>query len=165
MKNDMRVTYPLWQMGFIAIMMGLVFLIGSAMHFETYEDGGFMFTIQLEFMNGIIVYVLLLLCTALLIWFTVKVVRHNKKFPGRKITFFSFKPQEYMDDDELFQEVTRRATQKVYTFFAMALPLISVLFIMLPINKTWIILSILLLSMMQYFIYYRTIRKYVTGDE
>ena len=29
-----------------------------------------------------------------------------------------------MDDDELFQEVTRRATQKVYSFFSVALPTI-----------------------------------------
>ena len=37
MKNDMRITYPLWQMGFIAIIMALVFLIGISAKFEVYR--------------------------------------------------------------------------------------------------------------------------------
>lgn len=165
MKNDMRITYPLWEMGFIAILMGLVFLIGRSASFEVFDEGGFMFTVNLPFMNGIIVYVLLLLFVILAVCFIVKVGKHNKRFPKRKISLFSFKPQEYMNDDELFQEVTRRATQKVYSFFSVALPVIAVFFMMLPIPRIWMILGILSLSMFQYLIYYTTIRKYVAEED
>ena len=165
MKNDMRITYPLWQMAFITILMGYVFLIGRSAKFEVFDEGGFMFTVNLELIGMILVNVIFLLVLILLISFIVKVGKHNKRFPKKKISLFSFKPQEYMDDDELFQEVTRRATQKVYSFFSVALPVIAVFFMMLPIPRIWMIMSILLLSLCQYWIYYRTIRKYVTEED
>lgn len=162
MKNDMRVRYPVWQMGFIAIIMALVFLIGESAEFELYDDGGFTFTTQLEFWSGIIVATLLLTVFMMLILFIRSVSKHNKNFPRRKISLFSFRPQEFMDDDELFREVTRRATQKVYSFFSVALPIIAALFIILPVPRVWMVLGILALSLVQYLIYYSTIRKYVT---
>ena len=164
MKNDMRITYPLWQMGFISIMMALVFLIGISAKFEVYDDGGFMFTANLPFWHGVIVSVLLLSVFIVLALFIRKVVQHNKKFPTHKISLFTIKPQEYMDDDELFQEVTRRATQKVYSFFSIALPAIAVFFMILPVPRVWIILGILSLSIAQYLIYFLTIRKYTKED-
>ena len=165
MKNDMRITYPLWQMAFITILMAYVILIGRSANFEVYDEGGFMFTVNLGLVNMILVNAIFLLMVILLISFIVKVGKHNKRFPKRKISLFSFKPQEYMDDDELFQEVTRRATQKVYSFFSVALPVIAVFFMMLPIPRIWMIMSILLLSLGQYWIYYRTIRKYVMEED
>lgn len=165
MKNDMRITYPLWQMGFIAIMMSLVFLIGISSKFEVYDDGGFMFTAELGFVKGIIVAVLLALVFMMLLLFSRQISKHNKNFPEQQISWFSFKPQEYMNDDELFQEITRRATQKVYSFFSVALPVIAVFFMMLPIPRVWMILGILSLSLFQYWIYYRTIKKYVAEED
>ncbi len=160
----MRVTYPLWQMGSIAILMVLVFIVGSSANFEVYDEGGFMLTFSLGFVKGMTVYVFLMLYLVTLIAFIAKVGKHNKRFPLQKISLLSLKPQEYMDDDELYQEVTRRATQKVYSFFSFALPVVAVFFIMLPISKVWMIISILLLSLFQYLIYYTTIRKYVAED-
>ena len=160
----MRITYPLWQMGFIAIIMALVFLIGISAKFEVYDDGGFMFTAELPFWNGIIVSALLLSVFIVMAIFIRKVIQHNKIFPMHKISLFTIKPQEYMDDDELFQEVTRRATQKVYSFFSVALPTIAVIFMIIPIPRVWMILGILSLSIAQYLIYYTTIRKYTKED-
>jgi len=162
MKNDMRITYPLWQMGSIVILMGLVFLIGNSAKFEVYNEGGFMLSVDLDLVTGLIVYVLLLLYLITLITFIVKIGKHNKRFPLKKISLLSLKPQEYMDDDELFQEVTKRATQKVYSFFSVAIPTIAIFFIMLPIDRVWMILGVLSMSLFQYLIYYVTLRKYVT---
>ena len=54
-----------------------------------------------------------------------KCSKHNKRNPSRQMKFMTLKPQEYMEDDELFEEVTRRATQKVYSYFTVALPFLS----------------------------------------
>lgn len=165
MKNDMRITYPLWQMGFIGILMGLVLIIGFSSTFEVFDDGGFEFEFSLGndmpfiFLGCLAVF---LLYSAIFHW---KVSQHNKRMPKYKINTMSWKPQEYMEDDELFQEITKRATKKVYTYFVWALPLLAGFYAVLPLGRIWMISGLFLVAMGQYWIYYRTIKKYVAEED
>lgn len=83
--------------------------------------------------------------------------------PKQKISMTTYKPQEYLEDDELFQDVTKQATKKVYTYFAWALPIMAVVYLMLPIGKMWMTVGVLLLAAGQYWIYYRTIKKFISS--
>ena len=166
MKNDMRVTYPLWQMGSIAILMALVLLIGYSSTFTLFEDGGFEFEFSIESkLYGIFFSASLI---ALIIYMTVfswRIFRHNKRLPNQKINMLSLRPQEYMEDDELFQEITKRATKRVYSYFVVALPVLAGFYMGVPIGRTWMIFGILFVALGQYWIYYRTIRKYVMEED
>ena len=54
MKNDMRITYPLWQMGAISILMVLVLMTSYSSNFETFSDGGFEFAIIFQGELGVL---------------------------------------------------------------------------------------------------------------
>ena len=165
MENDMRITYPLWQMGIIAFLIGFIVVLNFTTTFTTFDDGGFEFALSLE--NGL-PYVFLGFNSLFILYvviFNLKVKQHNRRMPGRKIDLTSWKPQEYMEDDELFQEITKRATKKVYAYFVLVLPALSAIYIVLPISKVWMVSGILLIAMGQYWIYYRTIKKYVAEED
>ena len=51
--------------------------------------------------------------------------------------FMTLKAQEYIEDDELFEEVTRRATQKVYSYFTVALPFLAGLYLNVTDWEVW----------------------------
>ena len=141
-------------------------LIGYSSTFTIFEDGGFEFGFSIDSklygslfsgaLMGLVIYMTV---------FSWKVYRHNKKMPNQKINMLSFRPQEYMEDDELFQEITKRATKRVYSYFVVALPVLAGFYMGLPIGRTWMIFGILFVALGQYWIYYRTIRKYVTEEE
>lgn len=163
MKNDMRITYPLWQMGAIMILMVVVLMTGFSSN--SIEDGIFTFFTneqgELSILKGILVLIFI-------VYFSVfywRVVQHNKRMPKHKINLFSLKPQEYMEDDELFQEVTKRATKKVYTYFVWTIPFLAGLSLASQLGTVWTVMGLLLLSMGQYFIYYKEIKKYTGVDE
>ena len=165
MKKDMRVSYPLWQAGSIVIIMALVLMIGYSSSFTIFNDGGFEFQATIENKLGVAFGFTLLILVLYMSLFSWKVFKHNRRLPERKINMLSIKPQEYMEDDEVFEEITKRATKKVYTYFVWALPLLAGLYSGLPISRTWMIVGILLVAVGQYWIYYRTIRKYVREEE
>lgn len=162
MKNDLRITYPLWMVWFICLFAVTIYLIGMAAIIDTTTKNEITFMLNLEstLIFFITLFVLLILS---LIVFLVKIVKHNRKYPQKKFSAFYIKPPEYLDDDELFQLATGRATRKVYTFFSSAIPILALLYILLPIGKMWMVIGILLLGAMQYLIYYIEIRKYVNG--
>lgn len=162
MKNDMRITYPLWQMGVIVIAMLLTWLVGLSSVF-TVGDRTLEVNIQGEW--GVVWGVVLLVFVFYLALFTWNVAKHNKRMPNHKINVFSWKPQEYMEDDELFQEFTKRATKKVYTYFVWSIPLFAGMSLGLQLGTIGMIMGLLLLSMGQYLIYYTQIKKYVEVDE
>lgn len=163
MKNDMRFTYPLWQMAGIFIIMGFVLLVGYASTMNTFPDGGFEFEISLNKSSSIFMMVMLVSTVLYLLLFFLRIVKHNKIMPKHKISMTTYKPQEYLEDDELFQDVTKQATKKVYTYFAWMLPVMAGGYMMLPISKTWMIVGILIVAAGQYYIYYRTIRKFMSS--
>lgn len=160
-KNDMRITYPLWQMGAIVILMALVLVIGVSSIFTTFGDGGFELKVNLQGGLGIIWSGTLLVFIFYLLLFTWSVAKHNRLMPQQKINIFSLKPQEYMEDDELFQEFTKRVTKKVYSYFVWSIPFLAGLCVGFRVGTTGMVLGLLLLSMGQYLIYYKEIRKYV----
>lgn len=162
MKNDMRITYPLWQMGITVIAMVLTGLVGLS---SVFTVGGRTFEVDVLGEWGVIWGVVLLVFVFYLALFTWNVAKHNKRMPKHKINVFSLKPQEYMEDDELFQEVTKRATKKVYTYFVLSIPLFAGLSLGLQVGTIGMVMGLLLLSMGQYLIYYTEIRKYVGVDE
>ncbi|WP_025783975.1 hypothetical protein [Sporosarcina sp. D27] len=163
MKNDMRITYPLWQMAGIFIIMGFVLLVGYAATVNTFSDGGFGFEISMSGNSGILLNAMMVIVVFYLLLFCLRIAKHNKRMPKHKISMTTYKPQEYLEDDELFQDVTKQATKKVYTYFAWALPVMAGVYLMLPISKTWMIVGVLLLAAGQYWIYYRTIRKFMSS--
>jgi hypothetical protein len=165
MKNDMRITYPLWQMGAIVILMVLVLVIGFSSVFTTFENGGFEFAVNFHEGLGVIWGGTLLLFVFYFLLFYWNVVKHNRHFPSNKINIFSWKPQEYMEDDELFQEFTKRATKKVYSYFVWSIPFLAGLSIGFRVGTTGMVVGLLFLSLGQYLIYYKEIRKYVGADE
>ena len=165
MKKDMRITYPLWQMGSIVILMVLVLVMGFSSTFTTFEDGGFEFAVNLEGEFGMIWGGALFVFIIYLLLFTWNVGKHNRLMPNHKINAFSLKPQEYMEDDELFQEVTKRATKKVYSYFVWSIPLLAGLSIGFQAGTIGTVMGLLFLSMGQYLIYYKEIKKYTGVDE
>ena len=165
MKGDMRYAYPIWQMGFILLLIGLTTIIGFTSDYVLSNGkDGFLFQISLEGISFWYFAAWLALLVFYLLIFSWKISKHNKRNPSRQMKLMTFKPQEYMEDDELFEEVTRRATQKVYSYFTVALPSSAALFLMLPIGKFGMLNILLLLAIGQYFIYYRTIRRYMKED-
>lgn len=163
MKNDMRFTYPLWQMAGIFIIMGFVLLIGYASTVNTFPQGGFEFEINLNESSSIFLVGMLVSTLLYLGLFCVQIAKHNKRMPRHKISMITYKPQEYLEDDELFQDVTKQATKKVYTYFVWMMPLMAGVYMMFPIDRTWMIVGILLVAAGQYWIYYRTIQKFVAS--
>lgn len=160
MTNDFRISYPLWMIWFIILIASSIYLIGITAVFESNKENEFTFTLDMgSNMIPFIVLVIILLVT--LIIFFSKMIKHNRQYPNKKFSYFYIKPPEYLDDDELFQLATGKATRKVYTFFATAIPVSAIIFAVLPIGKMWIVIGILFLGAMQYLIYYLEMRKYV----
>ena len=163
MKNDLRITYPLWMMCFILLLAASVYLVGTTAIVEGQGTGELTFSLSLE-SNLIFFSILFVLLIGSLLTFFIKLFKHNRKHPLKKFSLFYLKPPEYIEDDELFQQATGQATKKVYTFYVSAIPILAVLYIVLPIGKMWMIIGLLLLGFLQYMIYYLEIRKYVTEE-
>ena len=165
MKGDMRYTYPIWQMGFIVLLIALTSIIGFMSDFE-YSNApeSFLFQFNLDGLGFWCLLAWLIVLVMYLLIFRWKIHHHNKRNPSHQLKIMTLKPQEYMEDDELFEEVTRRATQKVYSYFTVGLPFLATIFLILPIGKVGMLNILLLLAIGQYFIYYRTMRRYMKED-
>lgn len=160
MKGDMRFTLPLWQMGSIVILMVFTVVIGiSAEFIFTTSDDGFEFEMNLDNWGGAIFSATLLVLALYMTVMLLKVGKHNKQFPDKKIRSFSLKPSEYIEDDEFFEEMTKRATKKVYSYYTVALPLLVGVSIGGFWGRTAILVGILAIAFGQYWIYYSTMRK------
>ncbi|MDI2586187.1 hypothetical protein OR571_03360 [Psychrobacillus sp. NEAU-3TGS] len=164
MKKDFRVQYPLWQIGFMLIFMALVFMITGAVTTYVNNKTSFSYTIQLEALEGGIVFLLIPVFLIMAIILSSKLKKYNKEHPTKKLSVWRTKPLEYMEDDEAWQMITRVATQKVYTFFTWSLPLSAVFHLLIPTSKILIILNIVVLSLVQYLIFYIHVRKHVTEE-
>ncbi len=140
-----------------------IYLIGTTALIEGHGADEFTFSISME-SNLTLFAILLVLIWGTLISFIIKLLKHNRIYPDKKLSPLYLKPPEYLEDDELFQQSTGHATKKVYTFFVTAIPILAVLYLVLPIGKMWMVIGILLLGFMQYLIYYLEIRKYVTEE-
>ena len=162
MKNDLRITFPLWMMCFILLIAASIYFIGTTAVVDGLGDE-VTFSLSLE-SNLISFSILSVLLLGSLITFFIKLFKHNRKYPDKKLSPLYLHPPEYIEDDELFQQATGLATKKVYTFYVSAIPILAMLYIVLPIGKMWMVIGLLLVGFLQYMIYYLEIRRYVTEE-
>ena len=165
MKKDIRVQYPLWQMAFIVLFGFMAFsVIGVSKEFNHNSEG---FSYSLEFNPVESIFLLGALSISLItgLIFIRKISIHNKQHPDQKLSMWQVKPIEFLEQDEGMTHITRRAAQKVYTFFVWALPFFAVISMIFELPRFWVIIGILFLALMQYLIYYLEIRKHLKEDE
>ncbi len=164
-KKDIRIQYPLWQMAFIILFGGIVFVITGASTEFVNTDAELSYRIDLRSLETVVMLVTGLLTIILLAIFTRKVSLHNKQNPNKKISLWQVRPVEYLEQDEGLIYITRRAAQKVYTFFVWALPTTAMLYMLLDLSKFVMIAGILIIALIQYLIYYLEIRKHLEEVE
>ncbi|KMK75867.1 hypothetical protein [Alkalihalobacillus pseudalcaliphilus] len=171
MKNnhDFRLQIPLWNMALMASLMifsfGFIYYVELAV-FNTNE--------LFRFINGTVVIQwnvpatisLVLGAVSLITILTLylyKVTQHNRNFPDKAINTFSFiQLPEFLDDDEMLEQVTKQATRKVYILYSQALPFLVIL-MWIPLPRYVFIVYIILVIMIHHYIYYRDIQKYIRG--
>ena len=157
MKKNFRIQYPLWQIGFL--LMATFGLFAS--------QGGYtdlILALNVETSGTVIAVFLVVLFIGYGLTFRKRLAEHNKNYPSRRLSFFQLKPFEYIEDDEGWQFITRRATQKVYAFFTGALPISLYIHLFFNVPQYGVVINILVLAIMQFLIYYLEIRKYVQED-
>lgn len=160
MKNDFRIQYPLWQIGFLLVITWMFF--GS--------NGWILELLSIvnikisESIDGMIALFSVVLYIIFIFSFMVVISAHNKQNPNQKLSFFQSKPFEYIEDDEGWQFITRNASQKVYSFFSWALPASLLIHLFFKMPQYAVVLNILLLATMQYLVYYRELRKHVREE-
>lgn len=166
-KNDFRLQLPLWNAGFLVIFILLLFSVvygyttwdkgfENLLENGTYERNNFFFIpfLAVSILASIYLYL-----------FILKVIQYNKMNPTRKMNFFSITTiqiPEFIDDDEMMQQITNAATRKVYVFYSTLIPLILLL-LFLPLHRFIYILAISLIMIGQCVIYYRHLSKYAEG--
>ncbi|MFB6467589.1 hypothetical protein ACE38V_12430 [Cytobacillus sp. Hz8] len=88
-------------------------------------------------------------------------MKFNKDHPRQKVNPFSYCPNEYIEDDEMFKQVTMSATKKVYTFMAMVIPALFGFSIFA--TRLMIFMGIFVIVIIQNIIFYNEM-KYYTGE-
>ena len=165
MKNDIRLNYPLWMMGFIALLGVIAYGINSPKTVFIDNETETSLSIQIGPFEAFLIFGAIFIYLILLTIFLAKVQGYNKKNPHQKISMFSLRPPEYLEEDEGMTHITRRAVQKVYSFYSIALPALAGAIIIMPLPRLVIIFSILGLAFVQYWIYYAEVRKHFKGAE
>lgn len=164
MKNDFRMQYPLWMMGFIILLGMFAYGISSPVTEIINTDTEQSIMIELEPVAGFFVIGTAILYIVMLVIFIFQMLRHNKKNPTQKVSPFSIRPLEYLEQDEGMTYITRKASQKVYTFMSWSLPLLAVFAMTSPVPRVFIVWGILLVALIQYVIYYLEIRKHLKEE-
>lgn len=164
MKNDFRLNYPLWMMAAIVMLGVLAFGLNSPMTEFVNTETETSLTIRLEALEGLVVFISLILYFSFMLVFLLKLKKHNKENPTQKISPFAIRPPEYLEQDEGMTYITRKAVQKVYSFITLALPVLATFAIVLPIPRLLIIYGILAIAFGQYLIYYLEIRKHLKEE-
>lgn len=160
MKNDFRMQYPLWMMGFIIVLGLFAYGINSPVveYIETESEQSMM--ISIGGVGGMFAVGSVLIYFIMLLIFCLKLRKHNRENPTQKVSAFSVRPPEYLEQDEGMTYITRKAAQKVYTFITWGLPVLAAFAILIPVPRIFIIWGILLIALGQYWIYYREIREH-----
>lgn len=165
MKNDIRLNYPLWMMGFIVLLGVIAYGINSPKTEFIDTEAETSLSIQIGPFESLLIFGAIFLYLILVTIFISKVQQYNKKNPQQKISLFSIRPPEYLEADEGMMHITRRAVQKVYTFYSVALPALAAAMIIMPLPRLVIIYAILGLAFVQYCIYYAEVRKHFKEEE
>lgn len=165
MKNDIRLNYPLWMMGFIVLLGVLAYGINSPKTEFIDTETETSLSIQIGPFESLLIFGSIFVYLILITVFTAKLKQYNKRNPNQRISFLSIRPPEYLEADEGMTHITRRAVQKVYTFYSWALPALATVVIILPLPRLAIIFAILGLAFVQYGIYYAEVRKHFKEAE
>ncbi|WP_397539563.1 hypothetical protein [Rummeliibacillus pycnus] len=156
MTKDLRVQMPLWN---IAAIVGLGAIIIPMLLSEIrWFDKDLIFSLKMDNILGLISLCGIFLFVVTCVLVILKTIQFNKENPNLKMNMFSLTPGEYIEDDEMFRQVTNNATRKVYTFLSCAIPILTIA-VFLP--KIWIALLLILVVIIQNLIYYVEIRKYI----
>ncbi|KMJ59892.1 hypothetical protein AB685_03300 [Bacillus sp. LL01] len=170
MNQDLRVQLPLWTIVFCILLMPLTYSLVQLFDLMIHNFDAFFvvngtetsFNWSLTPIHILIVSVVLLLL--FYIAFFKRYRKHNKENPGGKLYLFVFhRPGELLEDDEMLQQVSKNATRKVYILYANALPLLALLMV-IPIHRFYFIMGILIVIIVQNFLFYREIRQYFSGN-
>lgn len=165
-KNDFRLQFPLWNACLVFLLMIFSYSVIYAIDMWNTEftglfreDGTFyidkvaLITCGISFLSLVVFYYFYLL----------KVRQYNKTNPTRKIKFFTFiHLLEFVDDDEMMQQVTNQATRKVYIFYSNMLPLLLLLLVF-PLHRYFYVVAICGILITQNIIFYRHLSKYAEG--
>ncbi len=147
---------PLWNIAAI-VEMGAI-IIPMLLSDIRWFDKDLIFSLKMDYILGLIslggIFLFVVSCILLIL----KTIQFNKENPNRKVNIFSLIPNEYIEDDEMFSQVTNKATRKVYTFLSGAIPMLIIVAAFLP--KIWIVVLLILVAVILNFIYYVEIRKY-----
>lgn len=164
MKNDFRLKYPLWMMVFIVLLGVIAYSLDSPG--MQYINNGTETSMEmtLEPVKGIILMGAIAMYFIFLGIFSIQMKKHNRQNPSQKISPFSIRPPEYLEQDEGMTFITRKAAQKVYTYITWTLPLLVTVAIVLQLPRLIIIYGILAVALGQYLIYYFEIRKHLKED-
>jgi hypothetical protein len=168
-EKDFRVQIPLWNIALLISLMicsyGVIYL--ADMQFYNFDELYVIESNELLINWHIPAVVSLLVGFALFIavnfTYFIKLNRHNKENPHKQISAFTFlKLGEFMDDDEMLQQVTQNATKKVYILYSQALPILIIM-MFLPFHRYIFIISLLIILILHHALYYREIKKYING--
>ncbi|ANU11364.1 hypothetical protein A1A1_15199 [Planococcus antarcticus DSM 14505] len=165
MKNDFRMKYPLWMMGFILVLGMFLFGVSSPVTDIVNTETEQSMSVEYGLIAGFVIIGSLLLYFLMLIIFYVQLRRHNEKNPTQKISPFAVRPPEYLEQDEGMTHITRKASQKVYSFMIWSLPMLAVFAMFSPLSRIYTVLAILLVAFIQYVIYYLEIRKHFKEEK
>lgn len=157
MTKDLRIQMPLWNIAAI-VELGAI-IIPMLLSEIRWFDNDLLFSLKMDFIPGLISLCGIFLFVLSAILLILKTIQFNKGNPNRKMNIFSLKPNEYIEDDEMFNQVTNNATRKVYTFLSGAIPMLIVVVAFLP--KIWVVILLLLVVIIQNIIYFMEIRKFV----
>ncbi|ANU23650.1 DUF3169 family protein [Planococcus donghaensis] len=165
MKSDFRMQYPLWMMGFIVVLGMFLFGVSSPTTTIVNSEREQSFLLELGPIGGLFAIGAVILYFLMMIVFYTQLKRHNKKNPSEKISIFPIRPPEYLEQDEGMTHITRKASQKVYTFMSWSLPLLAVFAMFSPFTRIYTVFAILVIALIQYGIYYREIRKHLKEED
>lgn len=161
MKQDFRMTYPLWNMAFILILA--VMAVGFTSSFVNVTKTDSSLSIETQAVEGFLLFAALIAYLVLITIYLIALQSYNRKNPERKIPAFSIRPPEYMEQDEGMTFITRKAVQKVYTFITWSLPFLALIVMLAPIPKLLIVWGILAVAFGQNLIYYVEMRRHLKG--
>lgn len=161
MKQDFRMTYPLWNMAFILILA--VMAVGFTSSFVNVSKTDSSLSIEAQAVEGFLLFAALIAYLVLITIYLIALQSYNRKNPERKIPAFSIRPPEYMEQDEGMTFITRKAVQKVYTFITWSLPFLALIVMLAPIPKLLIVWGILAVAFGQNLTYYVEMRRHLKG--
>ncbi|ALC92909.1 hypothetical protein AM500_19415 [Bacillus sp. FJAT-18017] len=108
--------------------------------------------------NAIVRFIFLLLVAFTLLW-TALIQLHNRRNPNAPVKALGIIPPEFLEMDEGHQWITYKACKNVYIYYSFALPVIAVINFILSGYIVVPLLSIGILGLGQYIVYWLTIRK------